>query len=239
MVARCELCAVSRGVGRLGDPAGECRGVSRQIDTLDKAESSAMKVRGSLFWFLGSWALIVTATFSVAQTLFPVKTSLDGTEYFQVALNENIVPKSPLYASAAQLNTYVNGIVLAANNAWTGTNSFAAATTLGEVHGTTDTVTLTSNNYTAAVGDCGHVKLLPTGTTPTVTLPNITGTCTITFITTAAIAYNFVAASGGSIANSQAFTHTRGTHAGDTVNVYLTTPSGTAATWTISGDVTS
>ena len=167
------------------------------------------------------------ATIGVAQTLFPVKPSLDGTEYFQVALNQNIVPRSPLYASAAQLNTYVRGTV--ANN----------PTALGEVHGQTDTVILTNNNYTAVVGDCGHVKLLPTGTTPTVTLPNITGTCTITFITTAAIAYNFVAASGGSIANSQAFTHTRGTHAGDTVNVYLTTPSGTAATWTISGDVTS
>lgn len=112
----------------------------------------------------------------------------------------------------------------------------------GEAHGTTETVTLTSNNYNAVVGDCGKVKLLPTGTTPTVTLPNInpeSGSCTIVFVTTAAKSYLFNVAAGGSKQNSQGFYNTRGTAAGDTVDVILTVPSASAATWNISGDVTS
>lgn len=125
---------------------------------------------------------------------------------------------------------------LTSNNTWTGIQNF------GEAHGTTETVTLTSNNYNAVVADCGKVKLLPTGTTPTVTLPNInpaSGSCTIVFVTTAAKSYLFNVAAGGSKQNSQGFYNTRGTAAGDTVDVILTVPSGSAATWNISGDVTS
>jgi len=123
-----------------------------------------------------------------------------------------------------------------------GTNTFSGIQTFGEVHGTTETVSLSSNNYNAVVADCGKTKLLPTGTTPTVTLPNInpaSGSCTITFVTTAAKAYLFNAASGGSKQNSQGFYTTRGTAAGDTVSVILITPSVSAAAWNVAGDVTS
>ncbi len=120
--------------------------------------------------------------------------------------------------------------------------SFTAAQAFAEVHGTTETVTLTSNNYNAVVADCGKTKLLPTGTAPTVTLPNISpasGSCTITFVTTVTKAYLFNAASGGSKQNSQGFYTTRGTAAGDTVSVILVTPSVSAAVWNVAGDVTS
>jgi hypothetical protein len=123
-----------------------------------------------------------------------------------------------------------------------GTNTFSGIQTFGEVHGTTETVTLTSNNYDAVVGDCGKTKRLPTGTTPTVTLPNIdpaSGSCTITFVTTVAKAYLFNAASGGSKQNSQGFYTSRGTAAGDTISVILITPSASAALWSLAGDLTS
>jgi hypothetical protein len=120
------------------------------------------------------------------------------------------------------------------------TQTFSGVQTFGEVHGTTETVTLTSNNYNAVVADCGKTKLLPTGTSPTVTLPNINvNACTITFVTTVTKSYLFNAASGGSKQNSQGFYNTRGTAAGDTVSVILTVPSASAATWNVAGDVTS
>ena len=109
----------------------------------------------------------------------------------------------------------------------------------GTVVGAREAVSLTSHNYTATSSDCGKIKTLPTGTSPTVTLPNLNQECTIVFETTAAISYTFQAASGGSTQNSQNFTHTRGSHAGDTVSVNIVTPSSSAATWNIVGDVTS
>jgi hypothetical protein len=113
---------------------------------------------------------------------------------------------------------------------------------VNEAHGTLDTVTLTSNNYTAVVGDCGHTKLLPTGTTPTVTLPNLNLAagvdCTITFRTSVAISYKFQGTGSGVVENSQGFFNTRGTAADDVVSVQLKTPSSTAAHWGVGGDVT-
>ena len=109
----------------------------------------------------------------------------------------------------------------------------------GTVTGTREAVTLTSNNYTVTATDCGKLKTLPTGTSPTVTLPNLNQECTIVFETTVAISYQFVAASGGSTQNSQGFSHTGGTNPGDTVIVNIVTPSATAAKWNVSGDVTS
>ncbi len=121
-----------------------------------------------------------------------------------------------------------------------GTQTFTGIKTFGEVHGgLPEVVTLTSNDYVAVAADCGKVKTLPTGTSPTVHLPNLNVGCTITFVTTAAISYQFLAASGGSVINSLAFSHTRGTAAGDTVSATIVVNSGSAAKWNISGDFTS
>lgn len=121
-----------------------------------------------------------------------------------------------------------------------GTNTWTAAQTFGTVIGTVETITFTSgSDYVAVAADCGKTKLLITGTTPTVHLPNINQNCTIAFVTTVAISYQFLPASGGSTQNSQNFTKTRGTNPGDSVVVTVVTPSATAAKWSISGDFTS
>jgi hypothetical protein len=115
---------------------------------------------------------------------------------------------------------------------WTGAQSFA------EVQGTTYAPTFTSNNYNAVTGDCGKVLLLPTGTTPTVTLPNInpgTAGCVITFVQYSAVQDTFQAASGGTMdTNVNSYTKTKGTNA--IVNLILTVPSVSAAHWLLSGD---
>jgi hypothetical protein len=120
---------------------------------------------------------------------------------------------------------------------------FTASQTFGEVHGASDVVTLSSNNYAAVIGDCGHTKLLPAGTSPTITLPNINPAagvgCVITFVTTAATSYQAVAAGSGTTQNSLNFSHSRGANAGDHINAILVTPSSTAAKWDLSGDLTS
>jgi hypothetical protein len=118
--------------------------------------------------------------------------------------------------------------------------TFTAAQTFAEVHGgLPEVVTLTSNDYVAVAADCGKIKTLPTGTTPTVHLPNLNVGCTIVFVTTAAISYQFLAASGGTVINSQNFTKSRGTNAGDTISATIVVNSGSAAKWSISGDITS
>jgi hypothetical protein len=118
--------------------------------------------------------------------------------------------------------------------------TYTAAKTFGEVHGDLpEAVTLTSNDYVATTADCGKTKTLPTGRSPTVHLPNLNVGCTTRFITTAAISYQFLAASGGSTINCQNFTHTRGTNAGDSVSVEIVTPSASAAKWNFTGDLTS
>jgi hypothetical protein len=118
-------------------------------------------------------------------------------------------------------------------------NSWPSSQTFAEVHGTREAVALTSNDYVAVAADCGKIKTLPTGATPTVHLPNLNQECTIVFETTVAISYQFLAASGGSTQNSQNFTHSRGTAAGDTIPVNIVAPSASAAKWNISGDLSS
>jgi hypothetical protein len=119
-------------------------------------------------------------------------------------------------------------------NAWTGAQTFA------EVHGgLPEVVALTSNDYVAVAADCGKIKYLPTGTTPTVHLPNLNVGCTIVFVTSVAKSYQFLAASGGSTINSQGFSHSRGTNAGDTISATIVVNSVSAATWNIAGDLTS
>jgi hypothetical protein len=118
--------------------------------------------------------------------------------------------------------------------AWSGAQTFT------EVRGgLPEAVTLTGNDYVAVPADCGKVKALTTGTTPTVHLPNLNVSCTIRFITTAAVSCQFLAVSGGSTINSQNFTHTRGTNAGASVSVEIVTPSTSGAKWNLIGDLTS
>ena len=115
---------------------------------------------------------------------------------------------------------------------WSGAQAFA------QIQGTTYAPTFTSNNYTAAVSDCGKILLLPTGTSPTVTLPNInpaTKGCVITFIQYSSVQDTFQAASGGTMdANVNGYTKTKGQNA--VVNLILTVSSASAAHWLLSGD---
>ncbi len=117
-------------------------------------------------------------------------------------------------------------------------NAFTAALTVDEVHGKSYAPTLTSNNYTAVSSDCGKILLLPTGTTPTITLPNInpaSGGCVISAIQTTSAQYTPQAASGGTLtANVNSFTKSKGIGAG--VSFILTTPSASAAVWAWTGD---
>jgi hypothetical protein len=119
----------------------------------------------------------------------------------------------------------------AANNTFSGVNTF------GEVHLQSDQVTLTSNNYTVVVGDCGKIKVLPTGTTPTITLPNLNTSCAVNFIVRAAVSYTFnITGSGTKVNVSSKYASTAA--AGAHVTAVITQPSGTAAEWTLIGDLT-
>ncbi len=137
------------------------------------------------------------------------------------AANMIVAPTRPAFAAfLAQANTF------------TGSQAFA------EIHRTSYGPTLTSNNYNAVVGDCGKILLLPTGTTPTLTLPNISpasGECVIAVVETTSAQYTPGAAAGGTLtANVNGFTKTKGT--GAFAVFVLTTPSVSAAVWMWSGD---
>jgi hypothetical protein len=123
-------------------------------------------------------------------------------------------------------------VALGSANTWTAANTFA------EVHGAVNARGLTTNVYTAVTADCGTTVVLPTGTTPSVTLPNLNTPCTITFILSTAVAYTFNAASGGSTNNTSAF-HVSKATIGTMVGATIMTPSATAAVWTLSGDLAS
>lgn len=117
--------------------------------------------------------------------------------------------------------------------------TFTAAQSFGEAHGTAYAPTLTTNNYNAVIGDCGKTLLLPTGTTPTVTLPNInpaSGECTIKMVQTTAgtSLYTIQAASGGTLVSANSYTHTAKQWA--TIMLTLLVPSNSAATWGLAGE---
>lgn len=117
--------------------------------------------------------------------------------------------------------------------------TFSASQSFGEVHGTAYAPTLTSNNYTTAITDCGKTLLLPTGTTPTITLANVnpgTGECTIKMVqmTSGTSLYTIQAASGGTLVSANSYTHTAKQYA--TIVLTLIVPSGSAATWALSGE---
>lgn len=118
-------------------------------------------------------------------------------------------------------------------------NNFSGAQQFAEAHGTAYAPTLTTNNYNAAITDCGKTLLLPTGTTPTVTLPNINptnGECSIKMVQTTAgtSLYTIQAASGGTLVSANSYTHTAKQYA--TIVATLIVPSGSAATWSLSGE---
>jgi hypothetical protein len=127
--------------------------------------------------------------------------------------------------------TPAGDVSAAADNTFSGSNSF------GEIHPQTDQVTLTSNNYDVVVGDCGKIKVLPTGTTPTITLPNLNTSCAVNFIVRAAVSYTFnITGSGTKINVSSKYASTAA--AGAHVTAVITQPSGSAAEWTLIGDLT-
>ena len=108
------------------------------------------------------------------------------------------------------------------------------ASTFAETHGTTYAPTLTSNNYTAATTDCGKTLLLPTGTTPTLTLPNLNASCTIVVIQNSATQYTVQAASGGTLVSVNSYTKTKAQNA--ILFLTIIVPSASAATWDLAGD---
>jgi Pectate lyase superfamily protein len=120
--------------------------------------------------------------------------------------------------------------------AWASGNQSSFA----ETHGTSYAPTLTSNNYTATIEDCGKTLKLPQGSTgPTITMPNInpvSGECSIKLIQTGTLQYGVVAAGGATvnIINS-ASRITQGPHA--VVIATLETPSTSAAVWDIEGEL--
>jgi hypothetical protein len=112
--------------------------------------------------------------------------------------------------------------------------TFSAAQTFGETHGTTYAPTLTSNNYNAATTDCGKVLLIPTGTTPTVTMPNVNAACTIVLVQASATQFTVQAASGGTIHSVNSYTKSKAQYA--VLFLTIIVPSASVAEWTLGGD---
>jgi hypothetical protein len=115
-----------------------------------------------------------------------------------------------------------------------GVETFSGAKTFGETHGTTYAPTLTSNNYNAATTDCGKVLLIPTGTTPTVTMPNVNAACTIVLVQASATQFTVQAASGGTIHSVNSYTKSKAQYA--VLFLTIIVPSASVAEWTLGGD---
>jgi hypothetical protein len=112
--------------------------------------------------------------------------------------------------------------------------TFSASQTFGESHGTTYAPTLTSNDYTATTTDCGKTLLMPTGTTPTLTLPNLNAACTIVAVQNSATQFTVQAASGGSVVSVNSYTKSKAQNA--ILFLTIITPSASAAKWALAGD---
>ncbi len=112
--------------------------------------------------------------------------------------------------------------------------TFSGAKTFGETHGTTYAPTLTSNDYAASTSDCGKTLLMPTGTTPTLTLPNLNASCTIVAVQNSATQFTVQAASGGSVVSVNSYTQSKAQNA--ILFLTIITPSSSAAKWALAGD---
>lgn len=112
--------------------------------------------------------------------------------------------------------------------------TFTASQTFGESHGTTYAPTLTSNNYNVATTDCGKTLLIPTGTTPTVTMPNLNASCTVVLVQSSATQFTVQAASGGTIRSVNSYTKSKAQYA--VLFLTIIVPSGTVAEWALAGD---
>ena len=148
-------------------------------------------------------------------------------------LSSGIIPKT---GSNGLLTTSTPGTDYVAPGS---VSTMTAAQSFAEVHGTAYAPTLTSNAYAAQSSDCGKTLLLPTGTTPSVTLPNInpgTGECTIKMVqmTSGTSLYTISAVAGGTLVSANGYTHTAKQYA--TIVLTLIVPSASAATWSLSGE---
>jgi hypothetical protein len=115
-----------------------------------------------------------------------------------------------------------------------GANTYSGSQTFGEAHGTTYAPSLTSNNYNATTADCGKTLLFPTGTTPTLTLPNLNAACTIVAVQESATQFTVTAPSGGTLVSVNSYTKSKAQHA--ILFLTITAPSVSAAEWTLAGD---
>jgi len=167
-------------------------------------------------------------TWSGVQTVTSGDLALLGSSTGKTTLNSGLASSSN--------NTLTLPITATDTLAGLGTvQTFSAAQTFGETHGTTYAPTLTSNNYTTQASDCGKTLLFPTGTTPTLTLANINAACTIVVVQNSAVQFTPQAASGGTLnANVNAFTKSKAQNAMLIFTIIV--PSASAATWIWSGD---
>jgi hypothetical protein len=130
------------------------------------------------------------------------------------------------------------GITAAGNNAFTGNNTHSGSESFAQVNGIAYPPSFTSgSNYNAASSDCGKTLLLPTGSSPTVTMPNISpasGECSIKMVQMTSAQWLVQVASGGTLVSVNSYSHTKAQYA--VIVLTLIVPSTTAATWDLSGD---
>ncbi len=245
---------IKQGVGIVGDGTNLYKGLLGMPEVVASGVlvSSAGRVAG---WQAGTTSQLVRGDGSLG-TLGTAASAATGTSGATIPLlngnwteSGNVTFSGTILASGLSSGTCTNGLSVDSGNnvvkttcsggdvTQAGNNTFTGINVFGETHSTTYAPTLTSNNYTVLTSDCGKILLLPTGTTPTLTLPNInpTGGCVIRAIETTSDQYTPGAAAGGTLtANINGFTKTKGV--GAFVVFVLTTPSVSAATWMWSGD---
>lgn len=116
-----------------------------------------------------------------------------------------------------------------------GSNTFSNPSTFSETHGTTYSPTLSANNYTLQTSDCGKTLIMPAGTgSPTITLFNYNGACTVAIDQAGANQYTVTAAGGATFNSVNGYTKTKAQHA--TIYLYVEVPSSSAAVWVLAGD---
>ncbi len=184
-------------------------------------------MRHQSYWLALAGALLLAPSLAQAQSRVDqlgAAAAISATDTVPVC--QTCGSSTPLLAATyTQIMTFIKAQV----------NTWGGAQTFGEAHGTTYAPTLTSNNFTATTTDCGKTLLFPTGTTPTLTLPNLNAACTIVVVQNSAVQFTPQAASGGTLnANVNGFTKSKAQNA--FLMFTITVPSASAATWAWSGD---